>query len=214
MQYKENQLRERLQHLMHKEGLTPRAFAIKIGKSPNSIYQTLNGERHFTRGFEDAVIAAFPNLNKDWVYFGEGQMYQGEEPEIDEKPLDTRPRLPRTLTSGHLTDYFEGAKRSECQEKPVITQFPEYDFSLFLKTDRMAPNYRRGDELFFKRTQIIEWGSCYLIDTAEGAKFKRIYEEKDSIRCVSYNREEYPDFLIPRNLIYGFYKCVGLLRIL
>ena len=213
MEYKENQLRERMQSLIHKEGLTPRAFALKIGKQPNNIYQTLNGERHFPRGFEDAVLKAFPKLNKDWLYFGEGTMYQDDET-VKVLPIGTKPRLPRVLSEGHLSDYFMGEKRDLCMEKPIVTQFPDYDFSLFLKTDRMAPNYRRGDELFFKRTQIIEWGSCYLVDTAEGPKFKRIYEEKDSIKCVSYNREEYPDFSIPRNLIYAFYKCVGFLRIL
>lgn len=212
MEYKENQLRERLQSLMHKEGLTPRAFALKIKKQPNNIYQILNGERHFPRGFEDAVLKAFPKLDKDWLYFGEGGMYEGDKP--TETPTDTKPRLPRILSEGHLADYFEGDKRPLCMEKPIVTQFPEYDFSLFLKTDRMAPNYRRGDELFFKRTLIVEWGSCYLIDTNEGPKFKRIYPDEEGIRCVSYNREEYPDFIIQRSIINGFYKCVGFLRIL
>ena len=213
MEYKENQLRERILKLIHDKGLTPRSFALSLKKHPNNMYQILNGERHFPRGFEDDILKVYPELNKDWLFFGEGEMYQGEE---TTKILitDTRPRLPRTLSEGHLSDYFEGSKRSLCMEKPIITQFPDYDFTLFLKTDRMAPNYRRGDELAFKKTSIIEWGGCYLLDTAEGPKFKKIYEEKDSIRCVAYNREEFPDFLIPRNLIYGFYKCVGFLRIL
>lgn len=213
MEYKENQLRERLQSLMHKEGLTPHAFALKIGKQPANIYQILNGERHFPRGFEDAVLKAFPKLNKDWLYFGEGTMCQDDET-VKVLPIGTKPRLPRVLSEGHLDDYFMGEKRSLCMEKPIVTQFPDYDFSLFLKTDRMAPNYRRGDELFFKRTSIIEWGSCYLVDTIEGPKFKRIYEHEKGIRCVSYNREEYPDFIIKLEVINGYYKCVGFLRIL
>jgi len=213
MEYHDNLLRERLLKLIHEEDISQRAFALAINRNPANTYQVLTGKRNFPRGFIEDVHKAFPRVNKDWLYFGEGEIYGGEK-EKEYVPTDTKPRLPRTMTDGHLTDYFEGAKRSLCQEKPIVTQFPNYDFSAFLKTDRMAPYYRRGDELFFKKTSIIEWGNCYLLDTAEGPKFKRVYEDKDGIRCVSYNREEYPDFVIPRILINGFYKCVGFLRIL
>lgn len=214
MVYEEDLMRERVQKLIHREGITQRDLAAKVNRLQSNISQILNGERHIPRGFASDILKAFPNVRREWLLYGDGTIYEsGDEPDYD-IPSDTKPRLPRTLSEGHITDYFEGVKRSLCDEKPIITQFPEYDFSLFLKTDRMAPNYRRGDELFFKKTSIIEWGNCYLLDTAEGAKFKKIYEEKGGIRCVSYNKEEYPDFIIPRNIIYGFYKCVGALRIL
>ena len=78
----------------------------------------------------------------------------------------------------------------------------------------MTPKYDRGDELFFKKSEIIEWGNDYLIDTAEGPKFKKIYDAGDSVKCVSYNTEVYPEFYVPKNLIYGYYRLVGVLRIL
>lgn len=214
MVHDENLMRERIQKLIHREGITQRELANKLSRQPSNVSQILSGERHIPRGLVAELTKAFPRLNRDWILFGEGGMYNGEEEIVIQTPSDTRPRLPRTLSEGHISDYFEGYKRQLCQEKPIITQFPDYDFSLFLKTDRMAPNYRRGDELFFKKTSIIEWGGDYLIDTQEGPKFKTIYQEKDSIRCMSYNKERYPDFCIPRNLVYGFYKCVGTLRIL
>ena len=81
------------------------------------------------------------------------------------------------------------------------------------------------DELFFKETNYIkdeglepEWGEVCLLDTELGLKFKRIYPAtnktgEDCIRCVSYNKEEYPDFLIPMRLIRAIYRYVGMLRI-
>ena len=214
MAYNDDQTRERVQRLIHLEGLTQREFANRLGRQPSNVSQILNNERNVPRGFIGDIIKAFPNVSKEWLVFGEGNVYEDKEEPTVHLPLDTKPRLPRTLSEGHLVDYFEGPKRVLCQEKQIITQFPEYDFSLFLKTDRMAPNYRRGDEIFFKKTSIIEWGGDYLLDTAEGPKFKKIYPEKDSIRCVSYNTDVYPDFCIPRSMIFGYYKCVGLLRIL
>ena len=214
MVYEENLMRERILKLIHRLGISQREFANQIGRQQSNVSQALSGERHIPRGFSSDILRRYPHVNKDWLLFGDGNMIEGEEDFSEAIPADTKPRLPRTLSEGHLQDYFEGDKRKLCDEKRIVTQFPNYDFSLFLKTDRMAPNYRRGDELFFKKTAITEWGSCYLLDTAEGPKFKKIYEEKGGIRCVSYNKEEYPDFVIPRNLIYGFYKCVGVLRII
>lgn len=206
-------MRERIQNLIHREKLSQRAFAIKIGRQVSNVYQTLSGERGFPKGFLSDVMTAFPKINKDWLLFGEGAMYEDDEPK--KAPVDTRPRLPKSLSGGHLYDYYEGDKRELCQEKQIITQFSDYDFTLILKNNRMSPKYDRGDEIAFKKASIIEWGNDYLLDTDDGPKFKKIYDAgSDGVRCVSYNKDEYPDFLVPKSLIFGYYRCVGVLRIL
>lgn len=209
--YEEAQLRERILNLIHQEGITQRAFAIAINRQPNNVYQTLNGERHFPRGFCSDIITAFPKVNRDWLVFGEGTMYGEKEVKV---PTETKPRLPKTMSGGSLTEYYLGEKRNLCQEKPIIEQFSDYDFSLILKNSRMSPKYDRGDELFFKKSAIHEWGNDYLLDTPDGPKFKKIFDEGNSVRCVSYNKEEYPEFYIPKNLILGYYRLVGVIRVL
>lgn len=210
--YEEDQLRERITNLIHQEGHTLRSFAIAIGRQPVNVHQVMSGERHFPRGFCMDILKAFPKVNKDWLVFGDGTMYG----EVNNAKVitDTRPRLPKSMSGGHLADYYEGEKRELCQEKPIITQFADYDFTLILKNNRMSPKYDIGDELAFKKSTIIEWGNDYLLDTPEGPKFKKIYDEKDCVRCVSYNREEYADFVVPKNMIFGYYRLVGVLRIL
>ena len=211
--YEENQMRERVLQLIHQLDITQRAFAIEIGRHPTNVYQVLTGERHFPRGFCSDIIKKYPNVNKDWLFFGEGTMF-GEEQKPETICQDTKPRLPKSVSEGHLIDYYDGEKRAMCQEKDIVTQFADYDFSFILKNNRMSPRYDRGDELFFKRSSIIEWGNDYLLDTSEGPKFKKIYDDKDCVRCVSYNIQEYPEFVVPKNLIYGYYRLVGVLRIL
>lgn len=206
-------MRERILTLIHQLDISQRAFAIAIGRNPTNVYQVLTGERHFPRGFCADILKAYPDVNKDWLYFGENTMF-GEKAENNVSHIDTRPRLPKSLSGGHLPDYYEGEKREFCQEKPIITQFADYDFTLILKNNRMSPKYERGDELAFKKSTIIEWGNDYLIDTPEGPKFKKIYDEKDCVRCVSYNRDEYPEFTVPKNMVLGYYRLVGVLRIL
>ena len=211
--YEENQMRERVLNLIHALNITQRAFAIAIGRVPQNVYGILTGERHFPRGFCADILKTYQNVNKDWLYFGDGDMFSNLPASV-EIPEDTRPRLPKSGTGGHLEDYYKGEKRELCTEKPIDKDFPDYDFSLILKNNRMEPKYQRGDELFFKKNTIIEWGNDYLLDTIEGPKFKKVLDGGNIVRCVSYNKDEYPEYPIPKNLILGFYKCVGVKRVL
>ena len=214
MIYEEEQMRQRINTLIHRLGMNQREFAKKIGRLPSNISLILSGDRHIPRALGNEIINAFPNVRRDWLLFGEGDMYEGEVSTEYKIPVDTRPRLPKAMSDGHLEDYYMGSKRIKCQEKPIITQFADYDFSLILKNNRMSPKYERGDELFFKKSTIVEWGNDYLIDTSEGAKFKKILPDGEGIRCVSYNKEEFPEFIMPKNMIFGYYRLVGVLRIL
>ena len=213
MVYDDNQMRERILKLIHRECVSQREFANKIGRIPSNISLILTGERKIPRGLGNEILQAFPNVRRDWLIFGEGSMYEDEDVAANTSH-NTRPRLPKSLSGGMLTDYFEGSKRSMCQEKPIISQFPDYDFTIILKNTRMSPKYDRGDELAFKKSTIIEWGNDYLLDTPEGPKFKKIYDNGSSVRCVSYNKEEFPEFEVPKDKIFGYYRCVGALRIL
>lgn len=212
--HEEEKMRERIVNLIHLLGLTERQFAVRIGRQPANVNKTLTGERRFPRGFCADILKAFPNVNRDWLYFGEGLMCETGRPPVIEKPQNTRPRLPKTMSGGHLVDYYDGEKRELCREKPIIPQFPDYDFTLILKNDRMSPMYRPGDEIAFKKAMFTEWGNDYLIDTPDGPKFKKVFDNGDSVRCVSYNEEKYPEFIVPKNLIFGYYRCVGVIRVL
>lgn len=214
MVYEEEQLRERIKMLIHRESISQREFATKLGRLPSNVSQILTGERHVPRGFIADIIKAFPHIRKDWVIFGDGTMVDGEEKLSDILHEDTKPRLPKSMSGGRITEYYDGEKRVECQEQDIVKQFTDYDFSMILKTNHMSPNYVRGDELYFKRRTVIEWGHEYLIDTFEGPKFAMIYDDGDCFRCASYNSVKYPDFLVPKNLVFGYYLLIGMQRIL
>ena len=126
----------------------------------------------------------------------------------------TRPRLPVSAAAGSLAEYSQGVLREQCEQMPIIRNFPDYDYTMFIKGNSMEPKYESGDEIAIKKADyIIEWGKDYVLDTQDGVIFKKIYEDGENIRCVSYNHEEYPDFLVPKSIIYGYYKFVGLVRV-
>lgn len=218
MGFEDSSMRERIIKLIHREGISQREFANRIGRRPPNLSKILNGELNIPRGLPNEILNVFDGLNRDWLLFGEGSMYDEKDDAVVQS-ISTRPRLPKNLSGGDVEEYYKGSKRSKCQEKPIITQFSDYDFSIILKNDRMLPTYRPSDELFFKASDIYEWGNDYLLDTKEGPKFKKVYPYTDNkgrecFRCVSYNKDKYPDFTIPRDIVLGHYRLVGVLRIL
>lgn len=74
MEHEDNLMRERIQKLMHREGLSQKEFAERIGRLPANISQILTGERGIPRPLTKQILKAFPELNKDWLTFGEGSI--------------------------------------------------------------------------------------------------------------------------------------------
>lgn len=133
---------------------------------------------------------------------------------IEQVETKTKPRLPVSAAAGSLAEYSQGVMLEQCEQMPIIRNFPDYDYTMFVKGNSMEPKYESGDEIAIKKAEyVIEWGKDYVLDTQDGVIFKKIYEEGDNIRCVSYNHDEYPDFLVPKNIIFGYYKFVGLVRV-
>lgn len=235
MDINESEKRERIARLIEIEGLSQKAFADKVGINSTNLNQVMLGNRPVPKALPSKIVKAFPEVRIDWLLDGNGEMYSKDQLLADTQALHknmellpTKPRLPKFMSEGHLEEYYEGKKRVLCTERPIVAQLPSYNFSLILKNNRMSPKYERGDELFFRKASFPEWGNEFLLDTDDGPKFKRIYpafapdDEEGSdpnklieyIRCVSYNKEEFPDFLIKRKYVHAFYRCVGALRIL
>lgn len=190
---------ERIKDFLKNRNVTQADLAEQLGMAKSALSEMLSGKRNPTSLAER--IAEVYEVDKALFI-----------PLHEEEKERTKPRLPVTAAAGHLSEYVEGVMRHQCEEMPIIRVFPSYDFTMIIRGNSMEPKYEGGDEIALRKANIIEWGKEYVLDTEDGAIFKRIYDEGDSIRCVSYNSEEYPDFLVPKSSIYGFYKQVGLLR--
>ncbi|WP_260454531.1 S24 family peptidase [Parabacteroides distasonis] len=194
--------------------------------------KTLNNKLNGTRGLDietlQKIILQFESLNVNWLITGKGEMLNpisdttaDKEPVIMREPnitygqpAQTRPRIPYAAAAGALTSAVEGIMAEQCEQIPRITAFPDYDFTIIIKGNSMEPKYEGGDEVACKRvdsTSFIQWGKVHVMDTAQGIVIKRVYEDGDKIRCVSYN-PEYPDFSMEKDEIYSMSLVVGLLR--
>lgn len=161
----------------------------------------------------EEFLLLFNDLSSEWLLRGKGEMIKSKA--NISSPLVTRPRIPYTAAAGAITNALDGIKENECEQIPVVPSFPDYDFTIIIKGDSMEPKYEGGDEVACKRvdhTSFIQWGKVHVLDTAQGIVIKRIYEDGDKIKCVSYN-PEYPPFSIDKSEIYSINLVVGLLRI-
>lgn len=151
-----------------------------------------------------------PKISVEWLVTGEGEML-----DTGGDVKDTCPRVPYTAAAGTLTDAVEGITAEQCERTPRVSNFPAYDFTIVIRGDSMEPEYHSGDEVACRRidsTSFIQWGKTHVLDTAQGIVMKRVYEDGDKIRCVSYNNA-YPDFSIAKSEIYSMNLVVGLLRL-
>lgn len=131
------------------------------------------------------------------------------------KQIETRPRIPYDAAAGTLTEAVDGITEYQCEQLPVISAFPKYDFTIRITGKSMEPEYFAGDEVACLRVnekQFLQWGRVYVLDTTQGIVIKRIYDAGESILCRSYN-SEFPDFSIPKENIRSYNLVVGSLRL-
>lgn len=166
------------------------------------------------------VLTVFPELNREWLLYGEGSMLNEDlsctsSLKKKEEKSDTRPRIPYDAAAGTLTETIEGVTEYQCEEVPVISAFPKYDFTIRIVGRSMEPEYFAGDEVACMKVnenRFLQWGRVHVLDTTQGVVIKRIYDNGDSIICRSYN-PEFPDFIIPKEDIRSYNLVVGSLRL-
>ena len=205
-------IKSRIYDFLQFSKITPAEFERKTGLSNgylNNIKNTVGADK------VNKIILAYPSLNLEWLITGKGEMLKSSKDPLVTAIVTTKPRIPYTAAAGSITNALDGIKEYECDQIPVIQSFPKYDFTIVVRGDSMQPNILGGDEIACKRINekaFIQWGKVHVLDTAQGIIVKRIYEDGDRIKCVSYN-PEYPPFSIEKKDIYSYNLVVGLLRI-
>lgn len=189
------------------------SFAKAIGVEQVTLSRYLNGSRSVSLDVVNAILNTFPDVSAEWLLRGENvKTITNERPDVSIKTL---PRIPYDAEAGSLTSAVDGVTELQCERVPVVAAFPKYDFTIRVTGRSMEPMYLAGDEvacLRINEARFIQWGRVHVLDTTQGVIIKRIYENGDSIRCVSFN-PEYSDFNVPKEDIFSYNLVVGTLRL-
>lgn len=167
----------------------------------------------------DNVLREFPDVNRDWLIYGEGEMLKDPERSsaigdgnTKRTELNTVLLLPLSAQGGTFNDFVMSVRESDCER--IISPIKGADYAMSITGDSMYPEYPSGSKVLIKKINeraFIEWGRCYVLDTCNGTVIKKIMpsDDNDRIKCVSINAE-YPPFEVDASDIYGMYRVMML----
>lgn len=162
----------------------------------------------------------FPDLNTDWLLYGEGTMLQGEEKNDDiRRELETLgasmvPLLPAAAYAGNIQAFSEGVMSDDCEM--MISQVQGAEMVIRVSGRSMEPNIPDGSYLFIRRINdraFIPWGHPLVVDTDNGVVVKCLYpvgKGSEEVEAHSYN-PAYPPFRISTDTVYGLYRVLAIL---
>lgn len=146
------------------------------------------------------VLNAFPDLNREWLLYGEGQMLRNELKSFDnkissKKAIRNVPVYELTATAGFSNIYNDC--KTEAIQYLTIPNLPPVDGALYARGDSMSPLIESGDIVVFKKVELsplnILWGNIYIVSyTLDGdnytvLKYIRQSSRNGYIRLESFN---------------------------
>lgn len=210
-------VKSRLSDFLKSQRVTKAEFCRLLGLSPayiNAIRKSLPADR--VRQITDL----FPNLNRDWLLYGEGEMLVAKpEPPQPQNEHESNPfmvpLLPVEAYAGNLQEYSRGINLADCAWTAAPVKGAE--FAIMISGDSMEPEIHAGSVAAICRINdeaFIPWGNPMVVDTENGVLIKTLFPSEknpDHITARSYN-PAYPSFDIPKRSIYGLYRIVACWR--
>ena len=206
-------VKERLQEFLKAERISASEFSRKMGLSPAylaSMRKSMPPEK------VERLIELFPQLNRDWLIYGEGSMYRDMGDNIDPHLLHRRmvPLVPVRANAGSLDSYAHGVMREECEK--IYSPIDGAEIAIKVQGDSMEPRIQNGAFLFLERINdraFIPWGKAMVLDTTNGTLVKSLYpseEGKEYVEARSYNPAYLP-IQIPKETIIGIYRIMAMI---
>lgn len=212
-----NTVKDRTLEFIKFKGLTMKAFEQRCDLSTGYVTSMRKGY-----GSEklNNVLTAFPELNREWLLYGEGDMLSSTssaqpQPSVkNERVADDEaykvPLVPISALGGSLNDFNLAVKRDDCET--VISPIKDIDMAIKISGDSMEPEYPSDSQVFVKKINeraFLEWGRVYVLNTCNGIVIKRLMPTNDpnTVLCESIN-PKYPPFEVNLENVNGVYRVI------
>ena len=205
-------VKDRLLQFLASERISKAEFARKMGVSiayVSAMRKSLPEER------VKKLTELYPNLNRDWLLYGEGDMIVPEGDNSKDEDEFLIPLLPVQAYAGNLQEYSRSVMLEECSKVACFVKGAE--MAIPISGDSMEPQIHNGSIAAIARINeraFIPWGNPLIIDTENGVLLKVVYPSKmgaQYIEAHSYN-PCYPDIQIPVDSIFGIYRVVAFMQ--
>lgn len=176
-----------------------------LGMSYNTLMKITDG---MTAKTMLRVVEKIPQLSLDYLVTGEGPMFKGGASGL--------PLLPFSAVAGALAENIPSSFLNT-QEVCYVPDFIDKgaEFAIRVDGDSMSPRFRNGEILAIRVVQdpsFFQWGRVYVLSTTQGCVVKKLLpcpDDDNSVICRSENRDEYPDYTIPKSDILNVAIVVG-----
>lgn len=167
------------------------------------------------------VLTAFPELNREWLLYGEGEMLNNKVENEQNKPIadeqyllvpiihiDSVGGMHSTNTIAQEPQYIEGYV--------PFTDAREGDICIIQSGDSMTPTCPSGSLLLIRRVenwrQYLGYGNIFVIELSDGRRITKEvtrYAEnpEEYVWCISHN-PDVPDEELPKSMIVSVWKVI------
>lgn len=206
-----NNVYDRIDSVLEDHNLSPRDFAKgtgDIGFLFSKIYENARkknpGDPKIARQWVDSLLELFPQYNREWLLYGEGDKYKPAgsfvkntfclrtDRSIEQQDV---PLYDYNATAGLVAIFNDHSL--EPTDFLKIPNLPPVDGAIFVRGESMSPLLKSGDIVMYKTKQLsldnILWGEIYLLsfvsdgDPYTAVKYIHKADLPDYVRLVSFN---------------------------
>lgn len=229
------ELRDRISQILLYSGKNISELSRYVGfKTPQAVRELLKGNtRTLSEVAENKILAAFPEINKDWLLTGEGEMLKKIHPKNE--VVDATPEETQMIEDGLKNGTFRlvplinidsvGGVHSDnsitLSEQYVIKMMPftearEGDVAILQSGNSMYPTLPSGSALLIRKVEdwqeYFGYGDIYVLLLKDGRRITKEVRRYDAdpknyVWCVSYN-PDVADEELPRSMIRGVWKVI------
>jgi transcriptional regulator with XRE-family HTH domain len=148
-----------------------------------------------------------------------GNVYQGvtatPAPEDEDIPEAEVAVIPTELYKEPNANLYEYTAVNDVETLPIVHQFSSHDRFYRVINSSMAPKLLASDLVALQRIDINDStpGCVYMIDhRTKGSFLRKVTDQGETLLLTSYNKEDYPDFVVHKRDVLNLARVVGLIR--
>lgn len=209
-----NTPQERLRALIENMGLSVNRFEIACGLSNGSVSKV--GQQISTKMLEK-IQAQYPNVNRDWLLTGNGEMLVAEEPVTTEEVV---------MVPLYNLDARGGFGTNEVLEPEYVDTLMPFscsmarpgDIAIHVYGNSMYPKYPNGTILLIRQLETwyeyVELGAAYVIETTDGQRYLKNVcgAEREGFFLLKSINPEFDPSEMPKTLIRHMFRVVASLE--